>query len=127
MNRPGTPATWIWNDFVPSHLEPFENQKYVMFGIETWNEWPYVLLDWKDDAGNVICRYACWVAQVWGASGWRGHTLPSLPGSGWILNVLEVKARRRKRDFLFRCEWAPNDQWTLLFFMTMHGCYVVPP
>ena len=123
----GTPATWIWHPVVPTHLEPFANQTYVSVGMETWWDWPYVLLDWKDDAGNVICRYACWVRDCWNPrGGWRFQPRPTLPALGWNIIALEVKARRHRDDFILRLDWGRNDVWNLLWIMTMHGCYVPP-
>ena len=125
----GTPATWIWTDCVPTYLQPFENQVYVVVGLEYWSSFPYVLLDWKDPrTDRVACRYACWVIQYWGGAGGWTHLGPSrTPPAGWTLIADEVKHRPRKGDFLLRLNWGLTDQlpqWNVFYIMSMHGCYI---
>ena len=122
----GTPATWIWKDFVPTYMQPFENQVYVVVGLEYWSSFPYVLLDWKDPrTDRVVCRYACWVKQGWNPGGASAHFgCRRTPSAGWTLIAEEVKDRPNQGDLLLRLNWGRMDQWNLFYIMSMHGCYV---
>ena len=127
----GTPATWVWHDIVPDHLNPRESQRYAFVGYEWWYQSPWALFDCQDGDGRVACRYAAHVVECWDPMlGWRGRgaALPSwMPWPGITMKSLHLKVRPRLGQHKLICEIEPRDPWRLRWNMTMYGCYVPPP
>ena len=115
-----------WHEVVPEWLEPFQGQMLRPRGVERWDGWDYVLLDWTDASNRVACRHCGFVEYSWSPAGrWYTLKLPRMPAPGSSLLVREA-ITRPGRGLLVHLDEGRRDIMNLLWRITIHGCYLPP-
>ena len=124
---------WRWQDEVPQELQLHRGQWLMTMGVEHWQGWDFLMLDYLDRRTNkYIARYAA-------CPDWRWHWVPDGPmqaglvNYGWepdirirglMLVVQESKWRGKNKGTLVHIDDNNPTGITYFWRCSIWGCYV---
>ena len=124
---------WRWQDEVPQELRLLRGQWLRTAGVEHWQGWDFLMLDyWDRGTGQYIARYAA-------CPDWRWHWAPNDPmlagtvGWGWepdirirgcMLVVRECRWKGPNRGTLVHIDDDHPTRITYFWRCSIWGCYV---